>query len=635
MKQDDRKSETERLLHLILANIDDLIAVLDLDGRRLYNSPSYDALFGARERMRGTDSFGEIHPEDKDMVRMVFEETVRTGVGKRIVYRFKMPDGTIRFIESQGNVIRDAEGKSDKVIVVGRDITERRRAEEEQFRLYSAVEQTVESIVITDLSANILYVNPAFERITGYTKAEVVGQNTRILRSGAQMDDFYKGMWATLLRGEVWTGQIVNKRKDGTMFQEEMVISPVRDSTGTVVNYVAVKRDVTRERKIEDQLRQTQKMESLRQLAGGMAHDFNNIVNVILGAFALLKPRVATDEMLAKYIELGEAAVKRGVDVARRLATFAQIDSAQQIPLSVGTLIRDVQEALKSSIERTMKIETDIGPDVPLTQANQGQLYQSLLTLCLNARDAMVIARVPEGVIRITAGASDGRVVHAMFPEATARKYVTITVSDNGIGMTEEMRQRIFEPFITTEAPEGGHGLGLAMVYGVVTGHRGFISVETEVGRGTKFTVHLPAVHIETGESEAGPPVEASGGSETILIVEDEEALLLLLQEVLRGKGYTVLAASDGVQGLEIYAQHRDEIDAVITDMGLPRQSGYDMFVKIRELNPVAKVILASGYLNPALKSKLFVAGAKAFIPKPFQTGDVLRKLREVLDLQP
>ncbi len=635
MKQDDRKSETERLLHLILANIDDLIAVLDLDGRRLYNSPSYDALFGARERMRGTDSFGEIHPEDKDMVRMVFEETVRTGVGKRIVYRFKMPDGTIRFIESQGNVIRDAEGKSDKVIVVGRDITERRRAEEEQFRLYSAVEQTVESIVITDLSANILYVNPAFERITGYTKAEVVGQNTRILRSGAQMDDFYKGMWATLLRGEVWTGQIVNKRKDGTMFQEEMVISPVRDSTGTVVNYVAVKRDVTRERKIEDQLRQTQKMESLRQLAGGMAHDFNNIVNVILGAFALLKPRVATDEMLAKYIELGEAAVKRGVDVARRLATFAQIDSAQQIPLSVGTIIRDVQEALKSSIERTMKVETDIGPDVPLTQANQGQLYQSLLTLCLNARDAMVIARVPEGVIRITAGASDGRVVHAMFPEATARKYVTITVSDNGIGMTEEMRQRIFEPFITTEAPEGGHGLGLAMVYGVVTGHRGFISVETEVGRGTKFTVHLPAVHIETGESEAGPPVEASGGSETILIVEDEEALLLLLQEVLRGKGYTVLAASDGVQGLEIYAQHRDEIDAVITDMGLPRQSGYDMFVKIRELNPVAKVILASGYLNPALKSKLFVAGAKAFIPKPFQTGDVLRKLREVLDLQP
>lgn len=633
MKQDDRKSETERLLHLILANIDDLIAVLDLDGRRLYNSPSYDALFGARERMRGTDSFGEIHPDDKEMVKSVFEDTVKSGVGKRIVYRFAMPDGTIRYIESQGNVIRDTEGRPDKVIVVGRDITERRRAEEEQFRLYSAVEQTLESIVITDLAGTILYVNPAFERVTGYSKAEMIGQNPRILKSGAQLDDFYRAMWATLLRGEVWSGQIVNRRKDGTTFQEEMVISPVRDSTGAVVNYVAVKRDVTRERQIEDQLRQTQKMESLRQLAGGMAHDFNNIVNVILGAFSLLKPRVASDPILEKYIDLGEAAVKRGIDVARRLATFAQIDSAQHIPLSVGTLIRDIQEALKNSIERTMKVETDVGADLPLTQANQGQLYQSLLTLCLNARDAMVTARVPEGIIRISASASDGRVVHAMFPEATARTYVTIIVGDNGIGMTEEMRQRIFEPFITTEAPEGGSGLGLAMVYGVVTGHRGFISVESEVGHGTKFTMHLPAVHIEAREPEAGPPAEAAGGNETILIVEDEEALLLLLQEVLRAKGYTVLTASDGVQGLEIYAQHRDEIHAIITDMGLPRQSGYDMFVKIRELNPMARVILASGYLNPALKSKLFVAGAKAFIPKPFHTGEVLRKLREVLDL--
>lgn len=633
MKQDDRTSETERLLHLILANIDDLIAVVDLEGRRLYNSPSYDALFGTRDRMRGTDSFGQIHPEDKIRVRSVFEETIKTGVGQRIIYRFVMPDKTIRYIESQGNVIRDAQGKPERVIVVGRDITERKRAEDEQYRLYSAVEQTVESIVITALDGAILYVNPAFERVTGYTKAEVIGQNPRILKSNAQMDDFYTAMWATLLRGEVWSGQIVNKRKDGALYQEEMVISPVRDATGAVVNYVAVKRDVTRERQIEDQLRQTQKMESLRQLAGGMAHDFNNIVNVIVGAFSLLKPRVTNDPTLTKYIELGEAAVKRGIDVARRLATFAQIDSTQQVPLSVGTLIRDVQSALKDSIEKTMRVETNIDPNVPPTQANQGQLYQSLLTLCLNSRDAMVIARVPEGVIRITASSTDGRVVHAMFPEATARKYVTVTVSDNGIGMTEEMRQRIFEPFITTEAPEGGHGLGLAMVYGVVTGHRGFINVESEVGRGTKFTVHLPAIHVETGEAEAGPPVEASGGSETILIVEDEEALLLLLQEVLRAKGYTVLTASDGMQGLEIYAQHREDIDVVITDMGLPRQSGYDMFVKIRELNPVAKVILASGYLNPALKSKLFVAGAKAFIPKPFQTGDVLRKLREVLDL--
>jgi PAS domain S-box-containing protein len=632
MKQVERQSETERLLHLILANIDDLIAVVDLEGRRLYNSPSYETLFGPRDQLRGTDSFVQIHPGDRDMVRAVFEETVKTGVGRQIVYRLAMSDGQVRYIESKGNVIRDAHGKPEKVIVVGRDITDRRKAEEEQVRLYSAIEQTVESIVITDVNGTILYVNPAFERVTGYTRGEVIGQNPRLLKSGAQLDDFYRAMWATLLRGEVWSGPIINRRKDGSTYQEEMVISPVRDASGVVVNYVAVKRDVTREHQIEEQLRQTQKMESLRQLAGGMAHDFNNIVNVILGAFSLLKPRVTNDPMMEKYVELGEAAVKRGIDVARRLATFAQIDSAQQMPLSVGSVIRDAQDAIKTSIEKTVRVETAVGANLPPTQANQSQLYQSLLTLCLNARDAIVVARVPEGVITITAASTDGRVVHAKFPEATASTYVTITVSDNGIGMPEETRQRIFEPFITTEDPEGGRGLGLAMVYGVVTGHRGFIDVESEIGRGTKFTMHLPAVHIETPESEP-LPFETQGGSETVLIVEDEEALLLLLQEVLSSKGYVVLTATDGIQGLEIYAQHRGEIHAVITDMGLPKQSGYDMFLKIRELNPQAKVILASGYLNPALKSKLFVAGAKAFIPKPFQTGEVLRKLREVLDL--
>ncbi|MEW6510761.1 MAG: PAS domain S-box protein [Bacteroidota bacterium] len=758
MKQDERISETERLLHLILANIDDLIAVVDLDGRRLYNSPSYEALFGPRDRLRGTDSFGDIHPDDRAMVRGVFEETVRTGVGKRIVYRFARRDGSVRYIESQGNVIRDAHGKPEKVIVVGRDITERRRseqilteaeakfrslveqslvgvymvqegrfvhvnpklasifgydqmemmaftgladiiaaddrmavqetvngmmqtpganmhmtihglrkdgtindveifasvtefngfpallgtvlditerrrAEEERTRLYSAVEQTMESVIITDAAGTIQYVNPAFERVTGFSRAEALGQNPRILKSGAQPAEFYRTMWATLKRGEVWAGSLINKRKDGTTYQEEMVISPVRDGAGNVVNYVAVKRDVTRERQIEEHLRQNQKMESLRQLAGGMAHDFNNILNVLLGTFTLLRTRLAADPTSEKYLSLGEGAVKRGIDVARRLGTFAQLESTQKIPLSAGTIVRDVKNALQTSIEKTVRIETDVEPDLPLTHADQAQVYQSLLTLSLNARDAILAARPSDGVIRITAAMVDGRHVHAQFPDATASRYVRVSVNDNGIGMSEEIRQRIFEPFITTEQPEGGRGLGLAMVYGVIKGHSGFIGVESSLGLGTTFSLYFPAVHIETEEAGAPRASEAPGGTETVLIVEDEEALLLLLVEVLRSKGYNVITAADGIEGLERYNEHRSEIKAVISDMGLPRQSGYDMFLKIRELDPRARVILASGYLNPALKSKLFVAGAKAFIPKPYQTSEVLRKLREVLDL--
>ena len=757
MKQEDRTSETERILHLILANIDDLIAVLDLQGRRLYNSPSYESIFGPREKLRGTDSFEEIHPDDREMVRNVFRDTVTTGVGKRIVFRFMGKDG-VRYIESQGNIIRDAKGDPERVIVVGRDITERRhseqelleaeqkyrslveqslvgvsllqngrfvhvnpkcaeifgytptemmtalsfdaiiaapdrdaviaqvnailqrpgeplhrtfrgrrkngshndvelfasvtefngqpallgtilditerrRAEEERTRLFSAVEQANESILITDAAGSIEYVNPAFERVTGYTRAEVIGKNPRILKSGAQTEDFYKTMWATLLRGEVWAGAVINKRKDGTTFQEEMVISPVRDSAGSVVNYAAVKRDVTRERQIEEQLRQAQKMESLRQLAGGIAHDFNNILNVILGTLALLRTRISPDPVTEKYLGLGEAAVKRATEAAKRLVNFAQTDSSQHIPLALGALIRDLQTSLQDSIEKTIRVETSVDPDLPLSQASQPQLFQSLLTLCLNARDAIMVKRTPVAVIRIDAAGVDGRVVHTLFPEATASRYVQLSVSDNGIGMREEMRQRIFEPFITAEQPEGGRGLGLATVYGVVQAHRGFIDVTSAVGHGTTFTIYLPAIHIEAKEPEKNQTLVVPGGTETILVVEDEEALLLLLEEVLRQKGYRVLTAVDGLQGIETYRKHRGEIAAVITDMGLPKLSGYDMFLQIRELNPGAKVILASGYLNPALKSKLFVAGAKAFIPKPFQSAEVLRKLREVIDL--
>ena len=633
MKQDERASETERLLHLILANIDDLIAFLDLNGRRLYNSPSYEAIFGARDRLRGTDSFEEVHPDDRPMVMATFRKTIETGVGRRIVFRLRGTDENVRFIESQGNVILDAAGKPEKVIVVGRDITDRIRAEEERTRLFSAVEQAHEAILITDAAGAILYVNPAFERCTGYTRGEVIGRNPRILKSGAQADEFYREMWATLLRGEVWSGRIVNMRKDGSKYQEEMVISPVRDAAGIVVNYAAVKRDITLESQVEEQLRQAQKMESLRGLAGGIAHDFNNILNVILGTFALLGSKSRGDLQTEKYLKMGENAVRRGVEVGKRLATFAQAENSQHIPIALGGLIREVESSLQNSIEKTIRVESLAARDLPLVHASQPQLYQSLLTLGLNARDAIVGARTSDGLISFGAVTVDGRSVHTLFPGATARTYARVTVSDNGSGMSEEKRKRIFEPFVKSDEPEGARGLGLATVYTVVRAHHGFTDVSSETGRGTMFSIYLPAIHVEAGNTEAPVRGPAPGGTETILVVEDEEALRLLLEEVLRAKGYTVLSASDGMEGAEIYSQHAEEIHAVIADMGLPRQSGFEMLLKIRERNPRARVILASGYLSPELKSKLFVAGAKEFIPKPFQTSDVLHKLREILDL--
>jgi two-component system cell cycle sensor histidine kinase/response regulator CckA len=336
-------------------------------------------------------------------------------------------------------------------------------------------------------------------------------------------------------------------------------------------------------------------MESLRGLAGGIAHDFNNILNVILGTFTLLRAKTKGDLQTEKYLKMGESAVRRGVEVGKRLATFAQVDNSQHIPIALGGLIREVESSLQNSIEKTIRVESHAAQDLPLVHASQPQLYQSLLTLGLNARDAIVGARTPVGLISFATVTADGRSVHDLFHEATARTYVCLTVSDNGSGMPEETRRRIFEPFVKSDEPEGARGLGLATVYTVVRGHHGFIDVSSETGHGTTFSIYLPAIHVESetpGEPVKGP---TPGGTETILVVEDEEALRLLLEEVLRAKGYTVLSAADGMEGLEIYSQHAEEIHAVIADMGLPRQSGFEMLLKIRERNPRAKVILASG----------------------------------------
>jgi two-component system cell cycle sensor histidine kinase/response regulator CckA len=626
--------KTENILHMILANVEDLIAVVDLNGKRLYNSPSYARILGDKERLRGSDSFAEIHPDDRPMVKQVFRETVQTGRGRRIEYRFAVPGRPIRYIESQGNAIRDELGRVAKIVIVSRDITERKRIEEERGRLQMAVEQAAESIVITAADGTILYVNPAFERVTGYPKDEVLGANPRILKSGVHDDLFYKTMWTTLLRGEIWSGEVTNRKRDGSLYAEEMVISPVRDSSGEVINYVALKRDITLQKQLEQQARQAQKMESLTQISGGIAHDFNNILNIVEGCFALLRPHVK-DEHLQQYFAMGEAAIARGIDVGRQLTSFARSDKPQLVPVAVGTVIAQLGSDLKRSLERTVEIQTSVDADLPRVQGDQSQLYQSLLTLCINARDAIILSPAAScgGTIRIEAHAVEGRDVKTRFHDATANSYVRLSVSDNGVGMTDEIRQRIFEPFLTTTNPTSGKGIGLAGLYNVVKCHHGLIDVQTELGKGTTFSIYLPSLPVEEREPAVPDASDVRGGSETILVVEDEEPVRFLLEESLKQKGYIVLSARDGAEGLAMYTEHHGHIHAVISDMGLPKLSGYDMFVKIRAVNPSARVLMSSGFLDPTLKSKLSLAGVRAFVPKPYRPIEMIRKLREVLEV--
>jgi PAS domain S-box-containing protein len=626
--------KTEKILHSILANVDDLIVVVDVNGRRLYNSPSYNKILGDPDELRGTQSFKEIHPDDRSMVKEVFEETVRTGNGRLIVYRLVQKDGTVRYIESRGSAILDSAGKTENVVVVSRDITDRKRMEEERNLLFSAVGQAAESIVITGADARIQYVNPAFERTVGYSRDEVIGKSTRILKSGVHGPDFYAVLWATLLRGEIWSGQITNRRKDGTLYQEEMVISPVRDNAGVVVNYVAIKRDVTHDREIARRLHQSQKAASLTQLAGGIAHDFNNLLGVIEALLFQLK-REITDGTLQGYITLGEDAVRRGILAAKRLAAFAGPEGGGPVSLTPAQVIHDLADALKMSIEKTVSVETEVEPHLPHVLGSPEMLLQSLLTICINARDAILAVSSPHhaGRIRIAASLADGRDVHRLFPEAEARTYVRLSIGDNGAGMSEQDRQRIVGTLAAAMDREEGRGLGLAAVGKVVRSHRGFLRVESEMGKGTTFSIFLPGLHVEAQEPAKAGVMKAPEGSETILLIEDEEPLRLFLEAAFVAHGYKVKSAADGYEGLALYEQYRDDIDLVITDMGLPKLSGREVLRKIREIDPEAKIILMSGYVDPDLQSKLYVLGAKAFIPKPFHPDEVLSKIREILDL--
>jgi two-component system cell cycle sensor histidine kinase/response regulator CckA len=630
-------TRSELRFRSLVEAIPDWIWETDTEGRYTYASPRLKELLGYEPaEVLGKRPRDFMHPADaqrfsKQMIGTFSRGDAFSGVLNRHIRK----DGRVVILETSAEPIIDDHGALRGYRGIDRDVTTRKEGEEELARLKMAVEQAAESILITEPDGTIVYVNPAFEQVSGFLKSEVIGNNPRILKSGIHDDGFYSAMWQNLQRGEVWSGHITNRRKDGSLVEEQMVISPVRDAGGRVVNYVAVKRDMTHEVEIERRLRQSQKMESLGQLAGGIAHDFNNVLGVIQGGLALLKTRL-TDPALARYVDIGESAVNRGADVAKRLLTFSREGQVALRPLALADVVGELTKVLEHSIERTIDIVTEIPRNLPIIQGDPGQLYQMLLNLCLNARDAILESQPVAGTGRITISARTvgGDIVRRIFKSASAPLYVCISMSDTGIGMKEDIRSRVFEPFFTTKPTGKGTGLGLSVVYGIVQSHNGMIDVESVPRGGTTFRIYLQAYPEETAVRIETIAPKVSGGQETVLVVEDEEALRGLVSELLQSYGYNVLQAEDGMEGLALFDRHRGTIGAVITDMGLPRMSGKDMFARIRDIDPSARVILASGYLEPGLKSRLFNAGAKAFIQKPYKPHEVLRIVREVLDVQ-
>lgn len=874
-KIEEALRESEAKYRLLIENQTDLIVKVDLEGRFVFVSPSYCKVFGKSENeLLGKSYVPLVHEDDRQITAEAWDKLFEPPHSAYVEQRAQAKDGW-RWIAWLDTAVLDERGKVIEVIGVGRDVTERKEADERLLTLSRAVEQSPSSVIVTDPKGVIRYVNPKFTRVTGYTFEEVAGKKPSILKSGRTTQEEYKTLWSTILSGNEWHGEFCNKKKNGELYWESASISPIKDQNGKILFLLAVKEDITerkrseelnlllaqtlksardmisvtdlqnnilfvndaflkgygyteseltgqpimmvnadahpnsasaeirtatlnggwhgelvnrrkdgaelpielwtsvvrepngaplamvgvardisqrkaseealhkseiryrgffdddltadfvcspdgdilecnpafirlfefaspehaksttarklfpsntawlefvakltrerrldyheielrslkqkpiyaveniigtfdergnlseikgyifddtRRRKLEQQLLQSQKLESLGTLASGIAHDFNNILGIIMVHSSFLTHENLDPPKITRSVDAISNAAQRGATLVKQLLTFARKSESLIEPIQAKYVVREIVPLVKETFPKTITVASTVPNDLPLIAADPNQLHQVLINLCVNARDAMTGG----GSLTITAGTVSGEQLLSSFPQAKPGAYLELKVADTGIGMDDATRQRIFDPFFTTKEVGKGTGLGLAMVYGIVESHGGFIDVRSELGHGTTFRIYLPVA--ERGLEKAPPPKESlqniSGGTETILLVEDEATLSMLLKTILTSKGYTVLSADDGEEACKIYREHKKKIALVISDIGLPRLNGEEVFKRIREMNPKAKVVLASGFVEPDKKSDLLKAGVAQFILKPYSPADVLKIIRQVI----
>jgi PAS domain S-box-containing protein len=588
--------------------------------------------------------------------------------------KIAITQGTIRHFESQiltkggnlvpvalsGKVLTDDSGQVSALVAVIRDITERKRAEAERekmltsarqsrrallsvlddekrtaaerTRLAAAIEQSAETMMITDAQGSIVYVNPAFEATSGYSRQEILGKNPRVLQSGKHDAKFYREMWATLTAGQVWRGHLSNKRKDGTHYEEEATLSPVLDSAGQIVNYVAVKRDTTREVQLEAQLRQAQKMESIGRLAGGIAHDFNNLIMGVMGYTELARDKLPPNHPVCEDLNEIMSGAKRTAALTKQLLAFARKQNVVPRELDFNDAVAHMLNMLRQLIGEDIHLVWVPGTALWPVKMDPGQIDQILANLCVNARDAIT------GVGTITIETANDALDEAFCvgqPDAVPGDYVVCMVSDDGCGMTKDVLEKIFEPFFTTKGVGEGTGLGLSTVYGIVRQNSGFINVYSEPGKGTTFRIYLP--RVESADDEKTEPAEiprSLAGTETVLLVEDEMSVRAVANRILVQLGYTVLTAGDPEVALRMVERHAGTIHLLITDVVMPGMSGRDLAIKLAEARPDLKTLYISGYTASIIAQRGALEKEVHFLSKPFTRDALARKMRDILDAE-
>ncbi len=523
------------------------------------------------------------------------------------------------------------------------DITERKRAEiavrASEVRYRRIFETAREGIWLMDAATGqLLDVNPFLEELLGYSRQEMLGKKPWDLGLYDDPAAARSRFEANLAGGFGFEQEVLLRTKAGQRVFVE-AITTTYDQGGRRVTQANL-RDVTERARLQEQVRQMQKLDSIGRLAGGVAHDFNNLLNIISAHVGVLGRDKLEAMKRAESTSSIQKAVERGTAVVRQLLTFARKSDIAFEPTDVNVVMKELASMLRETLPKQVRVSTKLAEEVPRVHADPNQLHQAILNLAVNARDAM-----PQGgVLTLGTDVVSAETLRNKFPEAPDGTYVELCVSDTGAGMDGDTRRRIFEPFFTTKGSKG-QGLGLAVVYGIVNSHRGYVDVESEVGKGTTFRIYIEVPELQPGVDDVASrarrkslrrPTAAvkpiSGERPTILLVEDEETLLAPIREFLEEEGFEVLTALDGVAAVRVHAENADRIQAVLLDLGLPRLGGWQAFLKMRERDPALRCIVASGNIEPEQRTAMQDAGVQASVRKPYGTSEILRVVRSVLE---
>jgi PAS domain S-box-containing protein len=624
------RGSEERFRNLV-ESAKDVILTISPDSIITSLNPAFEKIIGwSRAEWIGKPFASLVHPDDLPLAVERFQRNLQGEATPDFELRVLSKSGEYKVGEF-GVTPQIQSGKVISILGVTRDVTERKRAEEEYVRLVTAIEQAAEGIFISDTNWIIKYVNPAFEHMTGYSRSDIIDQHTRILKSDKHDKAFYKKIRDTISQGNVWSGRAINKRKDGKLYEAEVTASPVRDKTGAVINHVAIHRDITREVKLENELRQMQKMQAIGTLAGGIAHDFNNILAAIIGYTEIAKSKLPEESPVRHNLEHVLKAGFRATDLVKQILTFSRQTDQERKPVSVVPIIKEVLKFMRSSLPATIEMQQDIviPPEKDIVLADPTQLHQVLMNLCTNAAHAM---HGKGGILKVTL--SDIEVdayLVAQHPDLKPGAYVRLTVSDTGHGMDAATMERIFEPYFTTKKLGEGTGLGLSVVQGIVKSHGGVITVYSEPGQVTSFHVYFPRIgEAITPETVADETLLT--GSERILFVDDEKALVDMGKEMLNSLGYKVVTRTSSCEALDAFHAQPDAFDVVVTDMTMPEMTGIELAKIMLKIRPDIPIILCTGFSELINEKQVKEMGIRALLIKPFVTSKFAKTIRQMLD---